>query len=65
MTTQVIDKNETKTDVAHETSRFTVRAVMAMAGAIGIWALACLIGGLASGGIGNLIRGYISTIVGP
>jgi len=64
MTTQIINKTETKTDVAQETSKFTVRVVMTMAGLIGLWALACLIGGLASGGVGNLIRGYISTIIG-
>ncbi len=64
MTTQIINKTETKTDVAHETSKFTVRVVMTMAGLIGIWAMACLIGGLASGGFGNLIKGYISTIIG-
>ncbi len=64
MTTQIINKNETKTDVAQETSKFTVRVFMTMSGLIGIWALACLIGGLASGGAGNLIRGYISTIIG-
>jgi hypothetical protein len=64
MTTQIISKHETKTDVAHETSKFTMRVVMTMSALIGIWALACLIGGLASGGVGNLIKGYISTIIG-
>jgi hypothetical protein len=64
MTTQIINKNETKTDVAQETSKFTIRVVMTLSALIGIWALACLIGGLASGGVGNLIQGYISTIIG-
>lgn len=64
MTTQIINKNETKTDVAQETSKFTIRVVMTMAAVIGVWALACLIGGLASGGGGNLIKGYVSTIIG-
>jgi hypothetical protein len=64
MTTQIIDKNEAKTDVAQETSKFTIRVVMTLSGLIGIWALSCLIGGLASGGFGNLIRGFISTITG-
>jgi len=64
MTTQIINKNETKTDVGQETSKFTIGVVMILAGLIGIWALACLIGGLASGGVGNLIQGYISTIIG-
>jgi len=64
MTTQIINKTDSKTDIAQETSKFTVRVVMTMAALIGIWAAACLIGGLASGGIGNLIKGYISTIIG-
>jgi hypothetical protein len=64
MTTQIINKTETKTDVAHETSKFSVGLVVTMAALIGIWAVACLIGGLASGGLGNLIKGYISTIIG-
>jgi len=64
MTTQIINKNETKTDVAQETSKCTIRVVMTMAALIGLWATACLIGGLASGGFGNLIKGYISTIIG-
>ena len=49
MTTQVIKKTESRTDVAQETSRFTVGVIMTMAGIIGIWAVSCLIGGLASG----------------
>jgi len=64
MTTQIIKKNEAKTDVAQETSKFTIGVVMTMAGLIGIWAMACLIGGLASGGFSNLIKGFISAITG-
>lgn len=64
MTTQVINKTETKTDIAQETSKFTIRVVMTMAALIGIWAVACLIGGLASGGLGTLIQGFISAITG-
>jgi hypothetical protein len=64
MTTQIINKTETKTDIAQETSKLTIHVVMAMSVLIGIWAVSCLIGGLASGGVGNLIRGYISTIIG-
>ncbi len=64
MTTQIIKKDETRIDVANETSKFTIKVVMTMAALIGIWAVACLVGGLASGGIGNLIKGFVSTIVG-
>ena len=64
MTTQVLNKTESKTDVAQETSRFSVGVIMTMAGVIGIWAISCLIGGLASGGLGNLIRGFVTAITG-
>ena len=64
MTTQVLKKHETKVNVTQETSKFSLIAVMTMAGLVGIWALACLIGGLANSGTGNLIRGYITAIFG-
>ena len=64
MTTQVINKTDSKSDITQETSKFTIRVVMTMAALIGIWAVACLIGGLASGGVGTLIQGFISAITG-
>ncbi len=64
MTTQIINKEETKTDIGHETSKFTVGIVMAMAGLIGIWAISCLVGGIASAGLGGLVKGFISAITG-
>ena len=64
MTTQVIKKTETRTDVAQETSKFSVGVIMTMAGIIGIWAISCLIGGLASGGLGALIKGFVTAITG-
>ena len=64
MTTQVIKNTETSTDVAQETSRFSVGVIMTMAGIIGIWAISCLIGGLASGGFSALIRGFVTGITG-
>ena len=64
MTTQVIKKTKTSTDVAQETSRFSVGVIMTMAGIIGIWAISCLIGGLASGGLSALIKGFVTAITG-
>ena len=64
MTTQVLKKQDTKVNVTQETSKFSLVAVMTLASLVGIWALACLIGGLASSGTGNLIRGYITAIFG-
>lgn len=64
MTTQVIKKIESRTDVAQETSRFSVGVIMTMAAIIGIWAVSCLIGGLASGGFSGLIKGFVTAITG-
>ncbi len=64
MTIQVLSKKETKADVAHETSKFTVGAIITMAALISIWAFSCLIGGIASSGVGSLVRGYITAVFG-
>ncbi|MBM9512353.1 hypothetical protein [Desulfogranum marinum] len=64
MTTQVLRKHETKVNITQETSKFSLITVMTMASLVGIWALACLVGGLASSGTGNLIKGYITAIFG-
>jgi hypothetical protein len=64
MTTQILKRNETKVNVTQETSKFSLIAVMTMASLVGIWALACLIGGLASSGTGNLVMGYITAVFG-
>lgn len=64
MTTQILKNSETKVNVTQETSKFSLIAVMTMASLVGVWALACLIGGLASSGTGNLIRGYVTAIFG-
>lgn len=64
MTTQVITKEETKTDVTTETSKFAIGTVITMASLIGIWAVACLVGGLYVNGLGDTIRGFISAVTG-
>ena len=64
MTTQVLRKHETKVNITQETSKFSLITVMTMASLVGIWALGCLVGGLASSGTGNLIKGYITAIFG-
>ncbi|HID40319.1 MAG TPA: hypothetical protein EYP36_12510 [Calditrichaeota bacterium] len=64
MTTKIITKSESKTDIAKETSIFAIGAISVLAALIGIWGLACLIGGLAANGPGGLIRGYITALTG-
>jgi len=53
-----------KTDTGHEVSRFALNAGMGMAALIGLWGVACLIGGLATSGFGGLLRGFITAVTG-
>ena len=64
MTIQILKKNDAKIDVGHETSKFSLTIVIAMAVAVSVWAVACLVGGLMSGGVGSMIRGYITAVFG-
>ena len=59
-------KTQTKatTDAGYEVSRFAVNAGMGMAALIGLWGMACLIGGLATNGFGGLLRGFITAVTG-
>ena len=38
--------------------------IMVLAALIGIWGFACLFGGLAQSGVGELINGYLSAVTG-
>ena len=64
MTANTITRTEAKTDVSLEASKFGVSVVMGMSALIGIWGVACLIGGLASNGVGGMLRGYITAVTG-
>ncbi|WP_028580726.1 hypothetical protein [Desulfogranum japonicum] len=64
MTIQVLKKQDAKVDIGHETSKFSLTIVMAMAALVSIWAVACLFGGLMSGGVGTIIKGYITAVFG-
>lgn len=64
MTTQVTSKKATKVDVGQESGKFMVRAITVLAAMIGIWGMACLIGGLANIGISGLVQGFITALTG-
>ncbi|NOQ47519.1 MAG: hypothetical protein GQ559_12815 [Desulfobulbaceae bacterium] len=64
MNTITTTKNEARTDVGYEASRFTLGVGIAMSALIGLWGVACLIGGLAANGPVGLIQGYITAIFG-
>lgn len=51
-------------DLKEETSRTALGIGIAMAALVGLWGVACLIGGLASSGLGGVIRGYFTAIFG-
>ncbi len=53
-----------KIDAGYEASRFALNAGMGMAAMIGLWGLACLIGGLATNGLGGLVSGFLTAITG-
>ncbi len=57
-------KTETKTDIGYEVSRFTLGVGIAMTALIGIWGFACMIGGLATNGTGDLVRGFLTAVTG-
>ena len=57
-------RTETNIDARYEASRFALHTGMAMAAVIGIWGIACLIGGLATNGFGGLLRGFITAVTG-
>ena len=64
MRAHTIVKNETNVDAGYEVSRFALQVGMGMAALVGIWGAACLIGGLANAGLGGLVKGLVSAIVG-
>jgi len=64
MTANTITRTEAKTDVGNEASKFGVSVVIGMSALMGIWGVACLIGGLASNGVGGMLRGYITAVTG-
>ncbi len=51
-------------NVKDETSKTALGIGIAMAAVIGLWGVACLIGGIASSGVGGIVVGYIKAVTG-
>ena len=64
MSTNTRTRTDTKVDAGYEASRFALYTGMGMAALIGIWGMACLIGGLATNGFGGMLRGFITAVTG-
>jgi hypothetical protein len=53
-----------ETEVEHDVSTVLFNVFTASAMLIGVWAAACLIGGLVSHGFVGMVRGYITAVTG-
>jgi hypothetical protein len=62
MNANTATRTETTTDIGYETSKFALNVGMGTAALIGIWGVACLIGGLVANGAGGVLTGYLSAI---
>jgi len=50
--------------LTHDASEVGIGVVTILAALIGIWAFACLIGGVANTGLVDLVNGFISAVTG-
>lgn len=64
MTANTTARTEAKVDFALETGHYTVKAIGVLSALIGVWGMACLIGGLANCGAVELLKGYVSALTG-
>jgi hypothetical protein len=64
MRTNTLVNKETQTSIGYETSKFALGTGLTMAALVGIWACACLISAMVSGGTGNVIKGFITAVTG-
>ena len=54
----------TKTDAAYEASKFAMTVGTGVAIMFGLWGLSCFIGGMATHGLGGLLRGIVIAVTG-
>jgi len=64
MTANTTARTEAKVDFAQETGQYAVKAIGVLSALIGAWGMSCLIGGLASCGAIDLVKGYVSALTG-
>lgn len=50
--------------MGHDAAEVGMGVIMVLAALIGIWGIACLMGGLAQTGIGEMLSGYITAVTG-
>lgn len=60
MTTNTNTTLQNNTNVVEETSKFSLAVMLTSAVMVGIWGVACLVGGLNSTGFTGLIKGFLT-----
>ena len=62
--TSIAVQKENQIDVGYEALRFVLNVGIGMATLIGIWGMACLIGGFVTSGAGDMLRGFLAATLG-
>ncbi len=64
MTTNTHTTTNTQIEAGYETSKFALATGTAMAAFIGIWGAACLTSAMISVGPLNVVKGYLTAVIG-
>lgn len=64
MKTNTLTSRETSVNSGYETSKFAMGTGITMAALVGIWACSCMISAVLSGGIGSVIKGFLTAVTG-
>ena len=64
MTANTQTTTKKQVDAGYETSKFALGTGMAMAAIVGIWGTACLVCALVSVGPMNVVKGYLTALLG-
>ena len=55
---------ETANDAIDSISKVTITAMASISSLIGLWAVACVVGAIASNGPAALVSGFVSALIG-
>jgi len=64
MTTNTQTTTTTQANTGYETSTFALGTGMTMAALVGIWGFACLASAMMSMGPMNVVKGYLTAVIG-
>ncbi len=64
MTTNTHTITKNNADAGYETSKFALGLGMSMAALVGLWGTACLVSALMSNGPLNLVKSYLTAVLG-